>query len=97
MKARYEYFKHHEHDPADLILSNNENMGKLMTSIPFVSATCANLGMKVAGKIGVLGKMGLGNEAPLPSYATMNFATRFKRLQAAKLYDESSLLPRMLR
>ena len=81
MKARAEYFKHNKHDLADLILGNNENMGKLMTSIPFISGPAANLGMKVARVTKMIERIGVTSDAPLPSYAAMNFATRFKMIK----------------
>lgn len=90
MKARADYFKHHPHDPADLILSQNETLGKLMTSIPFVSGTAANIGMKVASKTKLIEKFGVGTYAPLPQYANVNFKTR------AKLYKQPSCSTKVL-
>lgn len=68
----------HKHDLADLILSNNETLGKLMTAIPGISAVGANLGMKIAGITGILTKAGIATDAPLPSYAPIPFLLRFK-------------------
>ena len=77
MKARAEYYKNHEHDKADLLLSHNEQMGKLMTSIPFISGPIANIGMKVARATNMISTMGVSNLAPLPSYAAVSFYQRF--------------------
>ena len=80
MKARAEYFKNNKHDLADKILSSNEEMGKLMTSIPFMG-TAANIGMKVAGACGMFDKIGISNEAPMPQYASKSFYSMYKRLK----------------
>lgn len=80
MKARAEYFKDNKHDLADLILGSNEELGKLMTAVPFMG-TAANIGAKVASISGILGKVGIGNVSPLPKYANFSFYGKFKRLK----------------
>ena len=81
MKARADYFKHNPHDQADLILSRNETLGKLMTSIPFISGPIANIGMKVASATKMIEKFGVSTMAPLPKYATMPLKLRAKLLK----------------
>lgn len=93
MKARAEYFKHNKHDMADMILGNNETMGKLMTSIPFVSGPAANLGMKVARITGMIEKMGVTSKAPLPSYAKVNFPSLFKTIKQPSCTDKVLFFP----
>lgn len=90
MKARSEYFKHNKHDLADTILSNNENMGKLMTSIPYISSTCANIGMKIASATKLIEKAGVSANAPMPSYAKVPFSVRYK------LYKQPSCTTKVL-
>ena len=83
MKARADFFKRHpkEHDMGDMILCNNEILGKAMTAIPFISAPAANIGMKVAAITKMLPKFGVATYAPLPSYSVASFYTRFKLIK----------------
>ena len=83
----------HKHDLADFILSNNENLGKLMTCIPGLSAFGANLGMKLATKTKLLEKIGIAAEAPLPSYALVPFALRYKAYQQPSATTKVLLFP----
>lgn len=83
----------HKHDLSDLILSRNETLGKLMTCIPGVSAIGANIGMKVATKLGILEKCGIANEAPLPSYAPIPFSLRYKTLKQPSSQTKVLLFP----
>lgn len=78
MKARAEFYKTHPHDTADQILSQNETLGKLMTSIPYVSAPLANIGTKIASATKMLDKIGIAPGAPMPQYSKVNFYTRYK-------------------
>lgn len=80
MKARAEYFKDNQHNIADRILGSNEELGKLITTIPFMG-TAANLGAKIASATGMLSPLGIGNVSPLPKYANFPFATLFKRIK----------------
>lgn len=80
MKARAEYFKDNKHDLADRILGSNEELGKLMTAVPFMG-TAANIGAKLASASGMLEKVGIGNVSPLPKYANFPFYSKFKRLK----------------
>lgn len=80
MKARAEYFKDMKHDTADLILSSNEELGRLITYVPFMG-TAANIGAKVASASGILSKFGVGDSAPLPKYANFPFIRMFKKIR----------------
>lgn len=80
MKSRAEHFKDSKHDLADLILGSNEELGKLMTMVPFMG-TAANIGASVASACGMLGRVGISNMAPLPKYANFSFYSMFKRLK----------------
>lgn len=84
MLARAEYYKTHPHTcQADDMLAHGEKMGKLVTSLP-LGSTFANLGMAIGKSVGVLKSMGIAPNAPLPSYASESFYSKFKKIKQPK-------------
>lgn len=84
MLARAEYYKTHKHtSQADDMLAHGERMGKLVTSLP-LGSTFANLGMSIGKGLGVLSTMGIAANAPLPSYASESFYSKFKKIKQPK-------------
>lgn len=83
MKARSAYYKKNPHTLAEKILSNNELMGKTITSIPFAS-TIANLGMKITKAAGAFEIVGMSSKAPFPTYAKKSFSAMFKSISQPK-------------
>ncbi len=83
MKARALYFQDHGHSMADMMLSRNELMGKVMSSNALLANT-VNFGMKAASIFKILGLIGLCNDAPFPKYAKKSFMQLFKKLEQPK-------------
>ena len=80
MIARANYHKKHKQQTCDDMLAHGEGMGKLATAVPGLSSMI-NLGMKVGKGLGMMGVVGLANEAPLPPFASESFYAKFKRIK----------------
>lgn len=78
MKARYKSYEKKPHSMAEKILANNETMGKMLTSIPFMPVL-ANTGMKIASKLNMMEIVGVYSKAPLPKYANTSFYNLYKK------------------
>lgn len=77
MKARGAYYKRHQHSMAEIILSNNEQLGRTITSIP-LAPLAANLGMKISCSLKMMELVGIDSDAPLPRYADRNLYSMYK-------------------
>lgn len=80
MKARALYYKDHKHDMGDMMLSRNEELGKLFSANKLFS-TGANIGMKCTAAVGAMKILGLASDAPFPSYAKESFYSQFKKIK----------------
>lgn len=81
MLAKNEYFKKHPRKSmADGMLANNEQIGKLVTSLPFGS-TFAKIGMSVGSAFNILKALGITQDAKMPTYASESFTSKFKKMK----------------
>lgn len=81
MLARAEYYKTHKRKTqADDMLAHGEKMGKLVTSVPFGSSLI-NMGMSIGKGLGIMEAMGIAGDAPMPSYASESFVSKFKKIK----------------
>ncbi len=80
MKAKAKYYKTHEHKKVDDMLAHSEDMGKLVSRVPFASIG-ANIGIFLCKKFGLLKTLGIDNDAPIPMYASKTFINSFKNFK----------------
>ncbi len=93
MLARAEFYKTHPHTSrADDMLAHSEKMGKLVTSLP-LGSVFANMGMNVGKSLGVLSAMGIAANAPLPTYASESFYSKFKKINQPKCNKKVVFFP----
>lgn len=80
MLARAEHYKTHKRKTkADDMLAHGEKMGKLISSLP-LGSVFANLGMSIGKGLGIMDSMGISGKAPMPSYASESFYSKFKKI-----------------
>ncbi|MEG6584909.1 anaerobic glycerol-3-phosphate dehydrogenase subunit C [Dendrosporobacter sp. 1207_IL3150] len=92
MLARAKHFESNKQSLRDNILSHGEQMAKLSSAIPGMSAI-TNLGMAIGRKSGMLELVGISGKAPLPSYAGESFIKQFKKLRQENFPDKVVFFP----